>query len=293
VADTAAVAGYKLGAALARRLPERLAVGAAMLASVGFASAMRDRRHMVERHLRRADPTLSGRRLHRAVQEAFDSYAKYWVESFRLPYLSANEVFDGLKVEGWEHMQAGLDAGNGVIVALPHLGGWEWAGRWIADRSIPITVVVEPVQPPELFDWFVGLRSDLGMTVVPLGPQAAPAVAKALKHNSVVCLVCDRDLARTGIEVEFFGERTTLPGGPATLSLRTGAPIVPVGVYFSDEYRHVGICDPPVTIDRTKSLRADVTTMTQSLAHALELQIRRAPSQWHLMQPNWPSDPGW
>ena len=33
--------------------------------------------------------------------------------------------------------------------------------------------------------------------------------------------------------------------------------------------------------------------MTQYLARELEYLIRRAPEQWHLFQPNWPSDPGY
>ena len=122
--------------------------------------------------------------------------------------------------------------GTGVILALPHLGGWEWAGRWIADCGIPITVVVEPLEPPELFEWFADFRRSLGMDVVPLGPGAASAAIKAVKANGVLCLLCDRDIGGGGVEVEFFGERTTLPAGPATLALRTGAPVLPTAVYF-------------------------------------------------------------
>ena len=71
------------------------------------------------------------------------------------------------------------------------------------------------------------------MTVVPVAPDAGTAVLRALRANEVVCLLSDRDIQGGGIEVEFFGERTTLPGGPATLSLRTGAPVVPTAVYFA------------------------------------------------------------
>ncbi len=120
-----------------------------------------------------------------------------------------------------------LEGGNGVILVLPHLGGWEWAGRWIAEQGHPITVVVEKIEPPELFDWFVDLRSKLGMTVVPLGAGAGTTVMRALNDNHIVCLLSDRDLKGGGPEVEFFGERTTMPAGPATLALRTGAPILP------------------------------------------------------------------
>jgi KDO2-lipid IV(A) lauroyltransferase len=249
---------------------------------------------MVERHLRRADPTLRGPALRRAVQQAFDSYAQYWVESFRLPGLSAEEVDAGFGYEGIDHIEDALHEGTGCILALPHLGGWEWAGRGMADMGVPITVVVEPLEPPEVFEWFVSFRRSLGMNVVPLGPGAGAAVARALRDNELVCLLSDRDIQGGGVEVEFFGETTTLPAGPATMSLRTGAPILPTAVYFTElRDGHHGLVRPPLPAERRGGLREDVTRITQAIAHELEALIRRAPEQWHLFQPNWPSDPGY
>lgn len=157
-----------------------------------------------------------------------------------------------------------------------------------------MTVVVERIEPPKLFDWFVDLRAELGMTVVPLGPQAGRAVLEALRKNEVVCLLSDRNIGGGGIPVEFFGEQTRLPAGPATLSLRTGAPLLPTAVYFTPRHDgHLGVIRPPVTLERTGKLRDDVAAVTQAMAHEFERLIRRAPSQWHLFQPNWPSDPGY
>src|SRR5205085_7283391 len=117
-----------------------------------------------------------------------------------------------------EHIRAALDAGTGCILAIPHLGGWEVGGAWFVRKAFPLTVVVEPLEPPELFEWFVGLRRSFGFTVVPLGAKAGTAVVRALRSNQVVALLSDRDIAGGGVEVEFFGERTTLPAGPATLA---------------------------------------------------------------------------
>ena len=121
------------------------------------------------------------------------------------------------------------------------------------------------------------------------------AVARALGDDHVVCLLADRDLQGTGPEVEFFGERTTMPAGPAMLSLRTGAPILPTAVYFTDRVDgHHAWVRPPLRAERVeKRLRADVDRITQDVARELEILIRRAPSQWHMFQPNWPSDPGY
>jgi KDO2-lipid IV(A) lauroyltransferase len=293
--DAVTTGGYRLGAFAARMVPGVLATGLATPIGAGANVWSPERRAMIERHLRRVDPTLRGLRLRRAVQEAFDHYARYWIESFRLPSMSARAVDARFRHDGYERIVEGLEAGNGVILALPHLGGWEWAGRWIADQGHPITVVVERIDPPELFEWFVDLRSALGMNVVPLGPRAGAEVLNALRDNHVVCLLSDRDLKGTGVPVEFFGETTTLPAGAATMSLRTGAPILPTAVYFTDRFDgHLGWVRP--ALDRTrraKRLRDDVARVTQDLARDFEVLIRRAPSQWHLFQPNWPSDPGY
>ena len=245
---------------------------------------------MIGRHLQRIDPTLRGLGLRRAVQEAFDSYAHYWLESFRLPNLSAATVERGFDVDGYENIVAGLDRGNGVILVLPHLGGWEWAGRWIAEQGHEITVVVEKIDPPELFDWFARARASLGMEVIPLGPDVVGRVLRALRENRVVCLLSDRDLSGDGVPVEFFGEETTLPAGPATLALRTGAALVPLAVYFEGTRDHRGVIRPALAVERRGRLRDDIARVTQDLAHELEALIRVAPEQWHLLQPNWPSD---
>ncbi|MGB0113254.1 MAG: phosphatidylinositol mannoside acyltransferase [Ilumatobacteraceae bacterium] len=293
--DSATTSSYRLGALAARRLPGVIAAGMVAPLGVGANVASPEKRAMIERHLRRADPTLRGLRLRRAVQEAFDSYTKYWLESFRLPTLSVAAVERGWDVTGYEHIVEALGHGNGVILVLPHLGGWEWAGRWIVDQGHEITVVVEKIEPPELFEWFVDLRSKLGMNVVPLGPDAGKTVMRALRDNHVVCLLADRDLQGGGPEVEFFGERTTLPPGPAMLSLRTGAPILPTGVYFTQRVDgHFGWVRPPIPVERQeKRLRDDVARITQLVANDLETLIKRAPQQWHMFQPNWPSDPGY
>ena len=276
-------------------MPAAVAAGLTTPFGAGASFASRERRAMITRRLQHVDPSLRGLRLRVAVQEAFDSYLHYWLESFRLPNLSADVVERGFDVNGYEHIVDGLAQGNGVILVLPHLGGWESAGRWIAEQGHPLTVVVEKIDPPELFEWFVELRSALGMNVVPLGPGAGTAVMRALGDNHVVCLLADRDLQGGGPEVEFFGEHTTLPAGPATLALRTGAPILPTAVYFTGRVDgHHAWVRPPLTVERVeKRLRDDVARITQTLARDLEILIRRAPSQWHMFQPNWPSDPGY
>jgi len=281
---------YRAASLVAQSLPGGVIDAAAPRLAGLLAASGSDRRTMVERHQRRVDPHLQGAALRRRVQEVYASYGRYYAESFRLPAIGPDELDARLTNDGFEHVDESLDKGVGPLLCLPHLGSWEWSAYWLTRvRRLPVTAIVERVEPPALFDWFVEFRERIGMHIVPLGPEAGRATVAAVKAGHVVALLCDRDIGRGGVEVMFFGERTTLPSGPAVLALRTGAPLLPAATY--DEGRnHHGVIRPPVPAERRGSFREDVTRITQALAGELEVLIRRAPEQWHLMQPNWPSD---
>jgi len=241
-------------------------------------------REMVGRHQRRAAARpLDRRQLERAVRGAFGSYGRYWMESLRVPTMDPRRIAAGLSIEGLGQLEAARAAGRGAILAIPHLGGWEVGGAWFVRRGFPLTVVVEALEPPELFEWFVKLRESFGFTVVPLGTRAGVAVVRALRANQIVALLADRDLGGGGVEVDFFGERTTLPAGPAILARRMKAPLHPTAIFFRGRGHHV-VIRPAVSLEGTAA------EVTQRMATELEGLIRRAPEQWHLFQPNWPSD---
>jgi phosphatidylinositol dimannoside acyltransferase len=283
---------YKTCAALYRTLPRPVSESITETIYAAVAELSADRRLLVTRHLRRATGrALGGRELDRAVRDTFRSYGRYWVESFRLPRLTAAELDHGFTFEGLEHLYPPMLAGRGAIVVMPHVGGWEWGAFWTARiLGFPVTVVVETIEPPELFEFFTDFRESLGIHVVPLGPDAGAAVLRALKQGQLLALLCDRDIEGTGVEVDFFGERTTLPAGPATLALRTGAPLLTAAIYFRDGHHHA-VVRPPLAVERSGGgLRRDVHRITQVLADELEGLIAAAPDQWHLQQPNWPSD---
>ena len=275
---------------VANALPERVAVplatrlGEAASRLPVFAS----RRALVARHQARVRPrgptaTRSKAAQAKAVRAAFGSYGRYWVESLRLPGMDPQVVASRFTIEGLAHIERAREAGSGAILAIPHLGGWEVGGSWFVAKGFPLTVVVEAVEPPELFAWFRGLRESFGFKVIPLGPAAGTAVVRALRSNEVVALLADRDIGGGGVEVEFLGEVTTLPAGPAALARRLGAPLLPTAIFF-DGRGHRAVVRPPVDLSGTAE------EVTQRLADDLAGFIRGAPEQWHLFQPNWPSD---
>ena len=273
-------------------LPEPVADAACRLVGLALTSGRAEARIMYARHLRRVlGDDLSDAEVRAWTRRAFVAYARYWMEGARLPSVPAGKVLARMiRPEGMEHLEEGLAAGRGVIMALPHVGSWEWGGAWLALKGYPMTAVAEPLEPPELYDYFVDQREQIGLNIVKLGPGTGSAILKALRSNCLVGLLCDRDIVGNGAEVEFFGERTTLPSGPASLALRAGAMLLPTVVYSGPGRDHSAVIRPPLSTERTSNFRTDVARITQELAYELEGLIRRAPEQWHLFQPNWPSD---
>ena len=248
---------------------------------------------MVARHQQRlAGGGLAPRDLNSRVEQVFQSYVRYWIDMMRTNGASTAEVEAGIRAVDATIVDTALKVGNGVIMAMPHVGAWDYGGTWVAHRW-GLTTVAERVEPPELFEWFTEQRTRNRMRVVPLDdPNASTELINTLRNNGVVGLLCDRDLAGGGIPVTFFGEQTTMPAGPAMLSLRTGAAIVPNVVYQREGYVE-GVIKPPIEFARSGKLRADIAALTQLVANELESMIAAEPTQWHVIQPVWPSDPGY
>jgi phosphatidylinositol dimannoside acyltransferase len=281
------VGAYRIGARIAEAIPVAAVPVVGRIGGRVGGWPQRKNRRMAARHQRR----VSGRTDRRVVDEVFEFYGRYWLEMLRLlAEVRAREIVPNFTIEGYEQVTEGLARGNGVILALPHLGGWEWAAAWMAEQGHHMLAVVEAVEPPELLDWFARQRAAMGLEVAPLGPDVGARVLRALRDNRIVCLLCDRNLSGDGVDVKFFGEVTTLPAGPATLAVRTGAALLPVAVYFEPGRGHRTVVRPPVPSERQGRLRDDIAVITQRLADEFEELIRVAPEQWHLLQPNWPSD---
>jgi lauroyl/myristoyl acyltransferase len=290
VSDRSKVALFKtLGAAM-ERLPERFDVALARKLSfiVGRRNATA-RGHLRTNlaHVLRVDrEQLDAAFLERFIDRGFESYGQYWAEGAKLPGIKPDHVFARFRIgEGLEYLYDAKAKGLGTIIALPHIGSWEWGGSFLNSLGLGMTAVAEDLEPPELFAWFKAKRESIGIRIEPLDEHAGTVLLQTLNDGGVIGLLCDRDIQGNGVEVEFFGERVRLPAGPATLALRTGATLVGAACYSGPGRDHFAVITPPIPVERLGRLREDVTRVTQAMAVELEGLIRRAPEQWHVLQP--------
>ncbi|MGH8912679.1 MAG: phosphatidylinositol mannoside acyltransferase [Acidimicrobiia bacterium] len=281
--QTAAYLALRLAVGVTGLLPEPVMRRLGQLGGLIWHSLDPGRRQMARRHMTRvgaSDPR-------RASRGVFVSYGRYWAEAFWVRPRRFSRLRATMEVEGIEHLRQARDAGRGAVLALPHLGNWEVSALIAVDLPIPLLAVAERLANRRITEWFTRQRSMFDIEVVLTGRGSTRRLADALLDGKAVALLCDRDLSGRGIEVEFFGERTTLPAGPAALAIKAGAPLIPIGVYFGPGPVHRAVIHPPLTFDEET---INVAQLTQQLATEFEAIIGAAPSQWHLVQPNWPSD---
>lgn len=290
--ERAVLRTYTTLAAGLAALPEPVALGVATGVGEVLFRVRRTQRAQVAANLQRVLGADAGDApdLDRWARRAFRAYARYWVEGARLAGTPVDEIVQRMAVDGLDHLRDGMEVGKGVVLALPHVGSWEYGGAFLAAQDLPMTAVAERLEPPGLFEYFVEQRAAMGLTIVPLDNRSGATLLQTLRDGGLVGLLCDRDLDGSGVEVEFFGEPTTMPAGPATLALRTGATLLTGAVYSGPGRDHHAIVEPPIDLTRQGGLRADVARVTQEIATRLEGLIRRAPEQWHVFQPLWLSD---
>ncbi|MFJ8491690.1 phosphatidylinositol mannoside acyltransferase [Streptomyces sp. NPDC094038] len=283
---------YGLGWSTVRKLPEPVAV---RLGNSVADLAWRQRGKGVQRlesNYARVRPDAGPERLRELSRAGMRSYLRYWMESFRLPSWSEERIRGGFVPKDVHHLTDGLASDRGVILALPHLANWDLAGAWVTtELETPFTTVAERLKPETLYDRFVAYREGLGMEVLPhSGGSAFGTLARRLRDGGLVCLVADRDLSASGIEVDFFGDTARMPAGPALLAQQTGALLLPVTLWYDDTPVMQGRVHAPIEVPDSGDKASKTSVMTQALADAFATGITDHPEDWHMLQRLWLGD---
>jgi lauroyl/myristoyl acyltransferase len=157
--------GFAAGWSAVKSLPEPVATRAFRAFADAAASRNGKGTQQLRRNLRRVVPQATARELDDLVGQGLRSYARYWLETFRLPRMDRDAVVARTSehTTGAEHIDAAARAGKGIVMALPHMGNWDVAALWVINHGYQFTTVAERLKAESLFDSFVAFRESLGM----------------------------------------------------------------------------------------------------------------------------------
>jgi lauroyl/myristoyl acyltransferase len=279
--------GHVAGTFLMRFVPLRVAYG---LAAWGTPLALQI---FARGHLRRATdnmrqvlgPHADSREASRLTRAAFANYARYMVDLVRLPHLKQRELISSIRIDGWENVDAAYTYGKGVVFATGHIGNWDMAGAAFVARGHPVSALVETLKPARWNERVQRTRIAAGVKAIPVENGLREMIATLRKQEGLAVLV-DRPVQKDGVAVTFFGRSTRVPGGAATLALRTGSPVVPAALVRDPAGAgyvvHIGV---PIVGEKGD----DASIVMQRIMSWLEGIIRRYPDQWFMFRQMWPS----
>ncbi|MGH2354863.1 MAG: lysophospholipid acyltransferase family protein [Chloroflexota bacterium] len=286
---------FAAGVRLAEWLPAPLLYGLArvvgrLLSMLPLASRERLRRNLGQ--VLGVPPTSPEVRPH--VLCAYQTQAANYVDLLRARKIASQDmgrqvVQDG---DGWEAFERALAAGRGLVLATAHFGRFELMTHYLGQRGVRLTLPVERLQPPALFDLLCRLRRRPTFTLVAADLGLRPCL-RALQRGEAVVLFADWDSTGHGVTVQFCGLPARLPAGPALIAVRAGVPLfVGFNLLGGSGGRLRALIEPPLPVERTGDLEADVQRVTQLMATALERHIRRHPGRWVMFHDLWPEH-GW
>ena len=276
---------YFAGWRLVRWLPESTAYKLAYRVSDFLVKRNGKSVQRLRSNLSSTQPAMTSLDLDLLVIEAMRSYMRYWCDTFRLPDWSKKRILETVTVTNEHLLIDAIEAKTGVIVAVPHAGNWDHAGAYFCAKGIRLVTVAERLKPEKLFLRFLAYREAMGMEVLPLDGRVLNTLEERLNQGALVALVSDRDLSRSGIEVDFFGGTARMPAGPALLALRTKAPLITAFVSYTDTGVHIEFRN--IILPSSGDENSKVKEIVQMTAQYFEDGISESPEDWHMLQRIW------
>ena len=278
--------GYAIAWKIIRVLPERFVYAGA--AAIGSFLYRRDGKGVqrLRTNYARIRSELNEAQLEALVEAGMQSYLRYWVDTFRSPSWSRERTVSTVTIDHEEYLRNPIAEGRGCIVALPHAGNWDHAGSYFCQTGAPLTTVAEHLKPERLFQKFLNYRQAIGMEVLDLNSRSIATLSQRLRSGKLVALVADRDLSKNGIDVNFAGYPARMPGGPALLSIQTGAPLITAFVAYSPAGIHITF-GPEIDVPASGTTADKAAVMTQNVANWFAVHIARDTEDWHMLQRIW------
>lgn len=269
------------------RLPRRLLMPLSDAAGAGAFLVAREKRLLSQANLSRPMRLpVEHPRVRRAALGAFRNYAKYLVDMIRLSGLRESDVDEMVVLDEREigALRSARAEGRGVIMCCVHFGGMDMIGPALKQRGEQIFVVADDTTYGRLFDHMRAIRERHAINLIPW--RNLRGMFRTLREGENLVLFCDWGYRPGDVPVELFGEPTTFPSGPATLSAKSGAPLLPTHVARTPDDRFIA---KALRVVRARSTDpAEIYRATQELADELSTVIASNPKQWYLFRHLWP-----
>ncbi len=262
-----------------------------MLGKIIPYAAPKELKTAVENLTRAFGSDRSDAEIKRLARESFRMLALNFVDTVRLRAMRHCDIIRLSIPHNFDRLTNAVKEGRGVIILASHAGSWEWSAGFIAIEGIPVSGVATKMYDPRLEKMLNESREYMGIKVISRGNNTRDII-RALKKGGAVGVLIDQDTKVKGDFVDFFGHPAHTATGPALLSLKYNAPIIPVLTCRGKNHRHHIWFGDPVTAEPTGNLDRDILALTQKCSAVIEDFIREHPEQWVWFHKRWKTQNG-
>ncbi len=234
--------------------------------------------------------TKTEKEIRRIIKGVYRNLGQTMVEFMRIPGLSREDVLEIMTPEVTNRLDEYLNTGKGIVLVGSHFGNWELMAAAGALTGYKISAVARPIDDPHVDKIVREIRESSGLELVGRRSSAL-AIVRRLKKNEIVGILADQNTRKQNVFVDFFGIKAATTPGPALLTLRTGALLVPAFMVREGIGKHRLIVENPINVVRTGNQEVDVVTTTQKCVDILEKYVRKYPSQWFWVHRRWRTRP--
>jgi KDO2-lipid IV(A) lauroyltransferase len=216
------------------------------------------------------------------IWKAWKNFARGVLETCEVMHLSKEAIVSSVSMEGEEHLKQALAKGKGVLALSAHLGAFTMIGPRLAAGDYPLSIVVKQPKDEHFARCLDDLRARKGFRTISAKPrkEAVRGILKSLRENRVVLVIAD-EFKSGDVTVDFMGQQSPAPRGPATLALRTGAVTLPMFMTWRSDGSLCLLIEPEISPVRLETLDESVAATTALFTRQLENAIRRYPEQWN------------
>lgn len=234
----------------------------------------------------RVKPELTDSDLELLTKLGMRSYLRYWIDTFRLNKWSKEFIIQNTTVQNEHLLRDPIISKQGCLVVLPHAGNWDHAAAYFCSTGINLSTVAEKLKPEAIFLKFLEHRQSIGIEVLHTEQKVMPTLLDRLNEGKLVALVADRDLSKSGVEVDFLNGTAKMPSGPARLILNSKAAFISAYITYTKtginiEFQEIG----PIPASGTEDEK--ISALTQSMANNFAKGIKQTPVDWHMLQRIW------
>jgi len=278
---------YRIGHFLSLNLPLKFSYAAALFfADIHYILGFKERSSVLENLKTILMSSSQNGELRAIARDVFRNFAKYLVDFFRFSRMDLEYVNKFVKLEGLSNIDEALESGKGVIMLSAHIGNWELGGFVLGTLGYPINAVVLTHRNEKVNDFFKNQRAAGKMKSIEFGASLRSCY-KALKNNELLALLGDRDFSNNGISMEFCGKPVVMPKGPAVLSYRTGALIVPCFITRNSDDTFTIVFEKPIRPEASDYEDSAVKSIMRRYLPLIESYVKRYPGQWYVFRDFW------